>query len=88
MGSNGGGEPQLRRAESGGLGRQSSLYDLTLDEVQHQLGDLGKRLSSMNLDELLKSVWTPKSNMNVDYSHLGQHVPGLSLALQSSINLA
>ncbi|KAJ0560579.1 putative transcription factor bZIP family [Helianthus annuus] len=92
MGSNGGGdgggEPQPRRAESGGLGRLSSLYDLTLDEVQHQLGDLGKPLSSMNLDELLKSVWTAESNMNVDYSHLGQHVPGPSLARQSSINLA
>ncbi|MFS7963457.1 putative plant bZIP transcription factor [Helianthus anomalus] len=62
MGSNGGGgegcgEPQPRVAESDGLGRQSSLYDLTLDEVQHQLGDLGQPLSSTNLDELLKSVW-------------------------------
>ncbi|MFS8023958.1 putative plant bZIP transcription factor [Helianthus anomalus] len=69
-GGDGGGELQLRRAESDGLGRQSSLSDLTLDEVQHQLGDLEKPLSSMNLDDLLKSVWTTEINMNVDYSHL------------------
>ncbi|CAN1780449.1 ABSCISIC ACID-INSENSITIVE 5-like protein 2 [Linum perenne] len=40
------------------LGRQNSLYNLTLDEVQNQLGDLGKPLISMNLDELLKNVLT------------------------------
>ena len=34
------------------------MYSLTLDEVQYQLGDLGKPLSSMNLDELFKNVWT------------------------------
>ncbi|KAF3445746.1 hypothetical protein FNV43_RR10923 [Rhamnella rubrinervis] len=38
------------------LGRQGSLYNLTLDEVQSQLGNLGKPLNSMNLDELLKNV--------------------------------
>ncbi|KAG6743611.1 hypothetical protein POTOM_052310 [Populus tomentosa] len=37
---------------------QGSLYSLTLDEVQNQLGSLGKPLGSMNLDELLKSVDT------------------------------
>ncbi|KAJ6870234.1 hypothetical protein NC652_035998 [Populus alba x Populus x berolinensis] len=37
---------------------QGSLYSLTLDEVQNQLGNLGKPLESMNLDELLKSVDT------------------------------
>ncbi|MFS8031554.1 hypothetical protein Hanom_Chr17g01547241 [Helianthus anomalus] len=42
----------------------------------------------MNLDELLKSVWTDEINMNVDYSHLGQHVLRSSLARQLSINLA
>ncbi|KAG9451618.1 hypothetical protein H6P81_011583 [Aristolochia fimbriata] len=38
------------------LVRQASFYNLTLDEVQSQLGDIGKPLSSMNLDELLKTV--------------------------------
>ncbi|KAL5992256.1 hypothetical protein ACLOJK_013172 [Asimina triloba] len=38
------------------LARQGSIYNLTLDELQNQLGELGKPLSGMNLDELLKSV--------------------------------
>ncbi|KAK6246122.1 Basic-leucine zipper domain - like 10 [Theobroma cacao] len=38
------------------LARQSSLYNLTFDEVQSQLGNIGKPLNAMNLDELLKSV--------------------------------
>ncbi|XP_020208498.1 ABSCISIC ACID-INSENSITIVE 5-like protein 2 [Cajanus cajan] len=43
------------------LARQGSLYNLTLDEVQSQLGNLGKPLGSMNLDELLKSVWSAEA---------------------------
>lgn len=45
------------------LARQgSSLFNLTLDEVQNQLGNLGKPLGSMNLDELLKIVVTVESD--------------------------
>ncbi|XP_031378924.1 ABSCISIC ACID-INSENSITIVE 5-like protein 2 [Punica granatum] len=44
------------------LSQQGSLYSLTLDEVQNQLGGLGKPLGSMNLDELLRSVWSAESN--------------------------
>ncbi|KAJ0713907.1 putative transcription factor bZIP family [Helianthus annuus] len=40
------------------------LYNLTLDEVQRQLGDLGKPLSSMNINELIKSVWNAESEVN------------------------
>lgn len=47
------------------LVRQNSMYNLTLDEVQSQLGDLGKPLSSMNLDELLKNVWTVEANQSI-----------------------
>ncbi|KAK1426976.1 hypothetical protein QVD17_15658 [Tagetes erecta] len=43
------------------LRKQGRLYNLTLDEVQHKLGDLGKPLSSMNIDELIKSVWSAES---------------------------
>ncbi|KAG8372265.1 hypothetical protein BUALT_Bualt12G0048400 [Buddleja alternifolia] len=53
---------QIQDPNSNPLGRQGSLYSLTLDEVQSQLGDLGKPLSSMNLDELLKTVWTAEAN--------------------------
>lgn len=43
------------------LSRQGSLYNLTMDEVQSQLGDLTKPLGSMNLDELLKTVWSAEA---------------------------
>lgn len=46
------------------LARQGSLYNLTLDEVQNQLGEVGKPLNSMNLDELLKSVIAVEDNAN------------------------
>ncbi|MFS7933761.1 putative transcription factor bZIP family [Helianthus anomalus] len=79
MGSNG-------LFKSDGLARQSSIYNLTLDEVQHQLGDLGKPLTSMNLDELLKSVCTAETNMNLEpVSGSGS---GSFLARQSSVNVA
>ncbi|XP_041013507.1 ABSCISIC ACID-INSENSITIVE 5-like protein 3 isoform X4 [Juglans microcarpa x Juglans regia] len=38
------------------LARQCSLYNLTFDEVQRQLGNIGKPLNRMNLDELLRNV--------------------------------
>lgn len=37
------------------LTRQSSIYSLTFDEFQNSLG---KDFGSMNMDELLKSIWT------------------------------
>ncbi|KAK4412727.1 ABSCISIC ACID-INSENSITIVE 5-like protein 2 [Sesamum alatum] len=78
--------------KSNPLARQGSLYSLTLDEVQSQLGDLGKPLSSMNLDELLKTVWTAEANNqatgSVDYGPAAQQpVSGSSLNQQSSLML-
>ncbi|KAL8489079.1 hypothetical protein ACS0TY_025115 [Phlomoides rotata] len=57
-------QPQIPTQDpiSNPLARQGSLYNLTFDEVQSQLGDLGKPLSSMNLDELLKTVWSAEAN--------------------------
>uniref|UniRef100_A0A7N0U5T3 BZIP domain-containing protein n=1 Tax=Kalanchoe fedtschenkoi TaxID=63787 RepID=A0A7N0U5T3_KALFE len=60
MGSEGGGG-NIKQSPFQPLPRQGSVYSLTLDEVQSQL-DLGKPLSSMNLDELLKSVWSIEAN--------------------------
>ncbi|ESQ47969.1 hypothetical protein EUTSA_v10020772mg [Eutrema salsugineum] len=40
------------------LARQSSVYSLTFDELQNTLGGPGKDFGSMNMDELLKSIWT------------------------------
>lgn len=75
------------------LGKQSSMYNLTLDEVQDQLGDLGKPLSSMNLDELLKTVWSAEANQGIGGVDFGDAQPGnvgssSSLPRQSSVSLA
>jgi len=47
-----------RGNESKPLARQSSLYSLTFDELQSTLGEPGKDFGSMNMDELLKNIWT------------------------------
>ncbi|KAA8516308.1 hypothetical protein F0562_016601 [Nyssa sinensis] len=92
-GSGGGGGGGTQDPKSHVLAREGSLYSLTLDEVQHQLGDLGKPLSSMNLDELLKSLWTAESNQGmdgVDYAAVqqGQLGSASSLHQQSSLTLS
>jgi len=53
------------------LVREKSMYSLTLNEVQNQLGDTGKPLRSMNLDELLKFVYTAEANQStlMDTTH-------------------
>lgn len=71
MGSQGGGDGSGKRSQLHSLVRQNSVYSLTLDEVQNQLGDLGKPLSSMNLDELLKNVWTVEVNQSASTDNEG-----------------
>ncbi|KAH6798873.1 hypothetical protein C2S51_035357 [Perilla frutescens var. frutescens] len=44
------------------LGRQSTIYSLTLDEFQHTLCESGKNFGSMNMDEFLNSIWTAEEN--------------------------
>ncbi|KAJ4894019.1 ABSCISIC ACID-INSENSITIVE 5-like protein 7 [Raphanus sativus] len=66
----GGGDPggegfnQMKPTDSAyPLARQSSLYSLTFDELQTTLlGGPGKDLGSMNMDELLKSIWTAEES--------------------------
>ncbi|KAL6841440.1 hypothetical protein ACP4OV_028958 [Aristida adscensionis] len=53
-GGGGGDAGPAQRGQAQGLGRQGSLYNLTLNEVQSHLGE---PLMSMNFDELLKSVF-------------------------------
>ncbi|XP_073062246.1 ABSCISIC ACID-INSENSITIVE 5-like protein 2 [Primulina eburnea] len=96
--SSNGGTPDLQvqnpDSKSNPLLSQGSLYNLTLDEVQNQLGDLGKPLISMNIDELLKTVWTVEANNNhaiggIDYGPPGQQPEcGSSLNRQSSLTLS
>ncbi|KAK9725880.1 hypothetical protein RND81_05G175300 [Saponaria officinalis] len=67
-----------------GLSRQGSLYSLTFDEVQNQLGNLGKPLGSLNLDELLRTV--EASNVENGAQNVSQGVAGVNR--QSSISLS
>lgn len=84
--SAGGTRTQTHDPKSTQLARQGSLYNLTLDEVQTQLGDLGKPLNSMNLDELLKSVFTVEGNNQTVESD--EHGPSLEKPVQSSVALS
>ncbi|KAA8516710.1 hypothetical protein F0562_016784 [Nyssa sinensis] len=51
------------------LGRQSSIYSLTLDEFQHSLCESGKNFGSMNMDEFLNSIWTAEENQAHAQAH-------------------
>lgn len=56
----GGGRP----ANNSPLTRQSSVYSLTFDEFQNTIGGSGKDFGSMNMDELLKNIWSAEDNQN------------------------
>ncbi|CAH2036267.1 unnamed protein product, partial [Thlaspi arvense] len=47
------------------LARQSSLYTLTFDELQNTLGEPGKDFGSMNMDELLKNIWSAEETQAI-----------------------
>ncbi|KAL9371811.1 hypothetical protein Peur_036951 [Populus x canadensis] len=68
------------------LTRQNSWYNLTLNEVENQLGNLGKSLCSMNLDELLKNVWSTEANQSVGMD--SESTSMSSLQHQASLTLA
>lgn len=61
-----GNEPPGKGGASGGgrplanfpLARQSSVYSLTFDEFQSSMCGSGKDFGSMNMDELLKNIWS------------------------------
>ncbi|TKY53086.1 ABSCISIC ACID-INSENSITIVE 5 [Spatholobus suberectus] len=70
------------------LGRQSSIYSLTLDEFQHTLWESGKNFGSMNMDEFLSSIWSAEENEvlnNSGYHHNNNNnMNNLSLSEASS----
>ncbi|EEF52396.1 bZIP transcription factor TRAB1 isoform X1 [Ricinus communis] len=47
------------------LTRQTSIYSLTFDEFQSSMGGIGKDFGSMNMDELLKNIWTAEETHNM-----------------------
>ncbi|XP_073106634.1 ABSCISIC ACID-INSENSITIVE 5-like protein 2 [Elaeis guineensis] len=61
--------------------RQGSVYNLTLDEVQSHLPELGKPLNAMNFDELLNSVLAVEQQIHAPSSSspsasISQLLPG------------
>ncbi|TYJ36433.1 hypothetical protein E1A91_A05G306400v1 [Gossypium mustelinum] len=88
MGSQGDSGSNGKQLQFQQLTQQNSMYSLTLDEVQNQLGDLGKPLSSMNLDELLKNVWTLEANQTFGMDSDGTMLTNqASLQRQASLSL-
>ncbi|KAL5764551.1 hypothetical protein ACOSP7_016906 [Xanthoceras sorbifolium] len=69
------------------LVRQNSWYSLTLNEVENQLGNLGKPLGSMNLDELLKNMWNSEANQSTGMD-IENTSSASSLQRQASLTLA
>ncbi|CAH2053319.1 unnamed protein product [Thlaspi arvense] len=93
-----GGEGSNQMKPMGGaypLARQSSVYSLTFDELQSTLGGPGKDFGSMNMDELLKSIWTAEeaqamtmaSSAATAVAQPGGGVPGGNLQRQGSLTL-
>lgn len=80
-----------------GLARQTSIYSLTFDELQSTMGGGGKDFGSMNMDELLKSIWTAEetqtmavataSSVGAAQASVGGGVPSGYLQRQGSLTL-
>jgi ABA responsive element binding factor len=81
-GGGGSGGSTAQREQMQSLARQGSLYNLTLDEVQSHLGE---PLHSMNLDELLKSVF--HDGLDSDGATTSQHEQASGLLRQGSITM-
>ncbi|KAL7118975.1 hypothetical protein ACP275_02G034700 [Erythranthe tilingii] len=84
-GGNGNGVPHF----SYPLVRQSSVYSLTFDEFQSTLGGSGKDFGSMNMEDLLKSIWTAEESQAVASSTGGGDggAPAGNLQRQGSLTL-
>ncbi|KAI5071789.1 hypothetical protein GOP47_0014040 [Adiantum capillus-veneris] len=63
----------------------SSLYSLTFEEFQNVLGDRGTNLESMNMDELLKNIWTAEESQAMAAAM--NSVEGLNGGLASQFSL-
>ncbi|CAM8938469.1 unnamed protein product [Rhodiola kirilowii] len=98
-----GDEPPFPAAAGGGGGggrpagnfpliRQGSIYSLTFDELQNTMGgNIGKDFGSMNMDELLKNIWTAEESQALALAAAaaggGQSGVGNNLQRQGSVTL-
>ncbi|XP_020869071.1 ABSCISIC ACID-INSENSITIVE 5-like protein 5 isoform X1 [Arabidopsis lyrata subsp. lyrata] len=82
-----GNEPPGDGGGGGGLTRQGSIYSLTFDEFQRSLG---KDFGSMNMDELLKNIWSAEETQAMASGVVpvvGGGQEGLQLQRQGSLTL-
>ncbi|KAL6504370.1 ARM REPEAT PROTEIN INTERACTING WITH abf2 [Orobanche gracilis] len=54
-----------RRLGNSSLPRQPSIYSLTFGEFHNKVGSFGKDFGSINIDELLRTLWNAEENQNV-----------------------
>lgn len=78
MGGSGG---QATAAPQTPLTRQGSIYALTFDEFQSTLGGTGKEFGSLNMDELLKNIWTAEEGYAMTTA-LGEASGGVGFGIQ------
>ncbi|KAF8779913.1 hypothetical protein HU200_002182 [Digitaria exilis] len=74
------------------LARQGSVYSLTFDEFQTALGGAGKDFGSMNMDELLRSIWTAEethavASASAASAAAADHAARASIQRQGSLTL-
>ncbi|XP_044509207.1 bZIP transcription factor 46-like [Mangifera indica] len=72
------------------LARQPSVYSLTFEEFQNTWGGLGKDFGSMNMDELLKNIWTAEESQAMTSSAVAGvegSMPSGNLQRQGSLTL-
>ncbi|XP_022772879.1 ABSCISIC ACID-INSENSITIVE 5-like protein 5 isoform X2 [Durio zibethinus] len=68
------------------LTRETSIYSLTFDEFQSTMGGIDKDFGSMNMDELLKSIWSSEETQTMASSTGGLEGNG-GLQRQGSLTL-
>ncbi|KAG7033458.1 ABSCISIC ACID-INSENSITIVE 5-like protein 2 [Cucurbita argyrosperma subsp. argyrosperma] len=78
---------QQSHLQPASLMRQNSWYGRTLDEVKSQLGELGKPVGSMNLDEFLHNIWAAEDNQSMEMESESSS-SAYSLQRQASFTLA
>ncbi|KAI4339843.1 hypothetical protein MLD38_024738 [Melastoma candidum] len=67
------------------LTQQPSVYSLTFDEFQSAIRGSVKDFGSMNMDELLKSIWTEENKLTPSVC-VGRPDPGVHLPRQGSFS--
>ncbi|GMI83133.1 ABSCISIC ACID RESPONSIVE ELEMENTS-BINDING PROTEIN 2 [Hibiscus trionum] len=68
------------------MSRQPSIYSLTFDEFQSTMGGMGKDFGSMNMDELLKNIWSAEETQTMASSSVVIEANG-GLQKQGSLTL-